>query len=187
MFWAPAKITPLLETGTGWEREVKDAWQTSTCCLDSSCIVSAEQRYIEEGLNGGFEHLDTSLPNLGEIMVTFPNFLDFSASLIVDEVPAVMHDLRSDFRRQHWAAKAVCLYKSYSDCLKRQMNPAPDSPRCYLSSYYWMTRDSLLNYPWVKPPLESGLRISAGVAMLKQLHRDKWKDHLWRRKPACSI
>ena len=87
-----------METRAGWEREAKDAWQTSTCCLDSNCIVSAEQHYIEEGLNGGFEHLDTSLPNLGEIMVTFPNFLDFS--LVVDEVPVVMHDLKSDFRRR---------------------------------------------------------------------------------------
>lgn len=94
----PTKITPLLETCTGLEREVKDAWQTSTHCLDGSYIVSAEQRYIEEGLIGGFKYLDTSLTNL-EIMVTSPNFLDFSASLVVDEFPAVMHNLRSDLRR----------------------------------------------------------------------------------------
>lgn len=48
VFWVPAKSTALLETSAGLEREAEDAWQTSTCCLDSRCIVQRSSSTVRK-------------------------------------------------------------------------------------------------------------------------------------------
>lgn len=65
----------------------------------TAAVLFQQSKLHRGGIERRIRALRYITPDLGEMVAISPNFLDFSAALVLDQVPAAMHDLRSDLRR----------------------------------------------------------------------------------------